>query len=122
MSTKLLLVEDNELNRDMLTRRLLRKGFEVITAEDGQEALDQMRKHEPDVVLMDLNLPVLSGWEACKIAANDPDLAHIPMLALTAHALEQELEKALDAGCKDFATKPIDFPVLLEKIAGLITS
>jgi CheY-like chemotaxis protein len=122
MSTKLLLVEDNELNRDMLTRRLLRKGFEVVTAEDGLEALEQMRQHQPDVVLMDLNLPVLSGWEACKIAANDPDLAHIPMLALTAHALEQELEKALDAGCKDYATKPIDFPVLLEKIAGLLNS
>lgn len=120
MGIKLLLVEDNELNRDMLTRRLLRKGFEVVTAEDGQQALEQMRQHQPDVVLMDLNLPVLSGWEACKIASTDPALAHIPLLALTAHALEQELENALDAGCKDFATKPIDFPVLLEKIARLL--
>ncbi len=120
MSTKLLLVEDNELNRDMLTRRLIRKGFEVVTAEDGLEALEKMRQYHPDVVLMDLNLPILSGWEACKIATNDPDLADIPMLALTAHALEKELKKALDAGCKDYATKPIDFPVLLRKIAGLL--
>jgi CheY-like chemotaxis protein len=120
MSTKLLLVEDNELNRDMLTRRLIRKGFDVVTAENGEQALAQMRIHQPDLVLMDLNLPILSGWEACKLAANDTSIAHIPMLALTAHALEQELTKALEAGCKDYATKPIDFPVLLEKIAGLL--
>lgn len=122
MHAKLLLVEDNELNRDMLTRRLLRKGFEVLNAEDGQQALAQMRQHQPDLVLMDLNLPVLNGWEACKLASDDPNIAHIPILALTAHALEQELKKALDAGCKDFATKPIDFPSLLEKIAELIHS
>lgn len=121
MSATLLLVEDNELNRDMLTRRLVRKGFSVITAADGQQALEKMRQHQPNLVLMDLNLPVLSGWEACKIAASDPIIAHIPMLALTAHALEQELEKAMDAGCKDYATKPIDFPILLDKIAGLIS-
>ena len=117
---KLLLVEDNDLNRDMLSRRLQRKNYQVITAIDGQEALDLMQSEQPDLVLMDMNLPVLNGWDACRIASLDPNINGIPILALTAHALEQELQKALEAGCRDYATKPIDFPVLLEKIEGLI--
>lgn len=118
--TKLLLVEDNDLNRDMLSRRLQRKNYEVVSAVDGQEALDLMRREQPDLVLMDMNLPVLNGWDACRAASLDPEIKHIPIMALTAHALEQELQKAMEAGCRDYATKPIDFPVLLEKIEGLI--
>ena len=117
---KLLLVEDNDLNRDMLSRRLQRKNYQVITAVDGQEALHLKRCEHPDLVLMDMNLPVLNGWDACRQASLDPEIKHIPMLALTAHALEQELHKALEAGCRDYATKPIDFPVLLGKIQGLL--
>lgn len=97
--TTLLIVEDNELNRDMLTRRLERKNYHILTAADGEEALSVMRQSQPDLVLMDMNLPVLDGWEACRIAKQDPQLQHIPLLALTAHALDQELARALEAGC-----------------------
>ena len=114
-----LLVEDNELNRDMLTRRLSRAGLTVIAAEDGQQALDLMRAHHPSVVLMDMNLPVLDGWSACKQARLDDDIKHIPIIALTAHAMETDRQEALDAGCDDYATKPIDFPALLKKIEKL---
>src|SRR6056300_1126263 len=103
----------------MLSRRLQRKNYQVITAVDGQEALHLMRCEHPDLVLMDMNLPVLNGWDACRAASHDPEIKHIPILALTAHALEQELHKALEAGCRDYATKPIDFPLLLEKIEDL---
>lgn len=120
--TTLLIVEDNELNRDMLTRRLERKNYHILTAADGEEALAVMRHSQPDLVLMDMNLPVLDGWEACRIAKQDPQLQHIPLLALTAHALDQELARALEAGCSDFATKPIDFPVLIQKIEALTQS
>lgn len=116
----LLLVEDNELNRDMLVRRLKRAGHTVITAGDGQEALDLMAREHPAVVLMDMNLPVLDGWSACRRAREDERIRHIPIIALTAHAMEADRREALAAGCDEYATKPIDFPGLLDKIAKLL--
>ncbi len=115
----ILLVEDNELNRDMLIRRLKRAGLDVIWAGDGQQALDLMRSELPSVVLMDMNLPVLDGWTACRHAREDEKIKHIPIIALTAHAMEADRLNALDAGCNDYATKPIDFPGLLIKIEKL---
>jgi len=114
-----LLVEDNELNRDMLVRRLKRAGLEVITAGDGQEALDLMVSARPAVVLMDMNLPVLDGWSACRRAREDDRIRDIPIIALTAHALDEDRRSALAAGCDDYATKPVDFPGLLAKIRQL---
>ena len=114
-----LLVEDNELNRDMLIRRLNRVGIEVITAGDGQEALQLMVSEQPSVVLMDMNLPVLDGWTASRQAREDQRISHIPIIALTAHAMEADRLEALAAGCDDFATKPVDFPGLLIKIEKL---
>ncbi len=114
-----LLVEDNELNRDMLIRRLNRAGLEVIWAGDGQKALDLMASELPSVVLMDMNLPVLDGWTACRRARSNKKIKHIPLIALTAHAMEADRLNALDAGCDDYATKPIDFPGLLIKIKKL---
>ena len=121
MTTKIpvLLVEDNELNRDMLARRLKRAGFEVLTACDGQQALDLMTSEFPAVVLMDMSLPVLDGWTACRMARQDDRIKHIPIIALTAHALEEDRNRAMNAGCDDYATKPVDFPDLLEKIKAL---
>lgn len=116
---RVLLVEDNELNRDMLIRRLNRAGMEVISAGDGREALEQMRSEMPDVVLMDMNLPVMDGWTACRTAREDDSIKHIPLIALTAHAMESDRLQALDAGCDDYATKPVDFPGLLIKIEKL---
>ena len=118
-SRPILLVEDNELNRDMLMRRLKRAGLEVIVAQDGQEALDLMRSHMPSVVLMDMNLPVMDGWTACSQARQDAQIKHIPIIALTAHAMEADRHNAIDAGCDDYATKPVDFPGLLIKIGKL---
>ena len=117
--SKILLVEDNEMNREMLTRRLNRAGFEVLPAGDGQTALDLMRGELPDLVLMDMNLPVLDGWSACRAARADEQIAQIPIIALTAHAMEADRQNAMDAGCDDYATKPIDFPALVEKIKTL---
>ncbi len=114
-----LLVEDNELNRDMLIRRLTRAGLDVITAGDGQQALEVMRAELPAVVLMDMNLPVMDGWTACRAAREDARIGHIPIIALTAHASERDRRAALDAGCCEYATKPIDFPGLLQKIERL---
>jgi len=119
MSKPILLVEDNELNRDMLVRRLKRAGHEVITAGDGQQALDLMLSEQPRLVLMDMNLPVLDGWSACQQARQDGRLAHIPIIALTAHAMATDRLKAMEAGCDDYATKPVDFPDLLAKIEHL---
>jgi CheY-like chemotaxis protein len=116
-----LLVEDNELNRDMMVRRLNRAGLAVITAGDGQQALDSMIEKQPSVVLMDMNLPVLDGWTACRRAREDGRISHIPIIALTAHAMEADRLNAMDAGCDDYATKPVDFPGLLIKI-GKLTS
>jgi len=115
-----LLVEDNELNRDMLVRRRTRAGLEGITAGDGQEALDLMVSARPAVVLMDMNLPVLDGWSACRRAREDGRIRDIPIIALTAHALDEDRRSALAAGCDDYATKPVDFPGLLAKIRQLM--
>ena len=116
-----LLVEDNELNREMLIRRLTRAGIKVIPAADGQQALDLMISEQPSVVLMDMNLPVLDGWTACRRARKDERIRHIPIIALTAHAMESDRLDALQAGCDDYATKPVDFPELLQKIDRLRT-
>ena len=115
-SAAVLLVEDNDINRDMLTRRLTRAGLTVIGAADGQTALDRMRSDLPAVVLMDMTLPVLDGWDACEQAKADPDIAHIPIIALTAHAMTADRERAMSVGCSEYETKPIDFPALLAKI------
>ena len=119
MSGPVLLVEDNELNREMLARRLRRAGLEVVTAADGREALARMQEHNPAVVLMDMSLPVLDGWTACRMARKDEQIRHIPIIALTAHAMEEDRVKAMNAGCDDYATKPVDFPALLAKIEKL---
>lgn len=118
-SKLILLVEDNELNRAMMIRRLSRAGFDVIAAEDGQEALDVMLERKPDVTLMDMNLPVLDGWTASRRAKEDERTRDIPIIALTAHAMDADRENALEAGCNDYATKPVDFPGLLIKIEKL---
>ncbi|MEH6590580.1 MAG: response regulator [Halioglobus sp.] len=115
----ILLVEDNDLNRDMLIRRLNRAGLEVISAGDGQQALDLMRTESPSVVLMDMNLPVKDGWTACREAREDDQIKHIPIIALTAHAMEADRISAMEAGCDEYATKPVDFPGLLIKIGKL---
>lgn len=113
----LLLVEDNQVNRDMLVRRLQRAGYQILTAGDGETALEVMRQQSPQVVLMDMNLPVKDGWTASREAQLDPRLSEIPIIALTAHAMEEDKARALEAGCCDYATKPVDFPALLTKIA-----
>lgn len=118
---KVLLVEDNEMNRDMLSRRLIRNGFEVIMAVNGQEGIDMAGSSKPDVILMDMSLPVLDGWEATRRLKADPSTAAIPVIALTAHAMPADKEKALAAGCDDFDTKPIELPRLLEKINVLVS-
>ncbi len=118
----ILLVEDNELNCEMLTRRLTRAGFAVITAADGEQALALMASAGPALVLMDMNLPVMDGWTACRTARQDEQLRDIPIIALTAHAMETDRRSALAAGCDDYATKPIDFPELLAKIRRLTAS
>jgi CheY-like chemotaxis protein len=117
---RLLLVEDNEMNRDMLSRRLIRKGFEVSLAVDGQQGIETARTERPDLILMDMSLPVLDGWEATRQLKDDPLTAAIPVLALTAHASDADRDQALAAGCDDFDTKPIDLPRLLEKIEALL--
>ncbi|MFQ3592094.1 MAG: response regulator [Gemmataceae bacterium] len=117
---RLLLVEDNEMNRDMLSRRLIRKGFEVSLAVDGHQAVEAVRSQQPDLILMDMSLPVLDGWQATRLLKDDPATAAIPVLALTAHATETDRDEALAAGCDDFDTKPIDFSRLLEKIETLL--
>ena len=113
---KLLLVEDNEMNRDMLTRRLQRKGYEVVIAVNGREAIERAREDTPDLVLMDLSLPEVDGWEATRILKEDPATRSIPIIALTAHAMAGEKERTLAAGCNDYDTKPIELPRLLSKI------
>ena len=115
-NSAVLLVEDNDINRDMLTRRLTRAGLTVITAADGLSALEMMREHQPGVVLMDMTLPILDGWEATQKAKKDPVIAKIPIIALTAHAMAADKERAMSAGCSEYETKPIDFPALLAKI------
>lgn len=114
---RVLLVEDNEMNRDMLSRRLARKGYDVLIAVDGQQGLDLAASGSPDIILMDMSLPVIDGWEATRRLKADPALQAIPVIALTAHAMAGDREQALGAGCDDYDTKPIELPRLLEKIA-----
>ncbi|CAA7625905.1 response regulator [Magnetospirillum sp. UT-4] len=116
----ILLVEDNEMNRDMLSRRLERKGYRVLLAEDGQQGVDMVRAERPDLVLMDMSLPVLNGWDATRVLKQDEATRAVPVIALTAHAMADDREKALAAGCDDYDTKPIEFPQLLEKIERLL--
>ncbi len=113
---KILLVEDNEMNRDMLSRRLIRRGYEVVLATNGQEGLDLARSSCPDLILMDLSLPRIDGWEATRRIKSAISTAAIPIIALTAHAMSGDKEQALAVGCDDYETKPIEFERLLEKI------
>ena len=117
---KILLVEDNEMNRDMLSRRLLKQGFEMVMAVDGEQAVDLARSEAPDLILMDISLPGLDGWEATRRLKAMPETRSIPIIALTAHAMAGDREKSLAAGCNDYDTKPIDFRRLLEKIHGFL--
>lgn len=116
MTLKILLVEDNEMNRDMLTRRLERKGFTVITAGDGQQAINLAKSDGPELILMDMSLPIMDGWQASREIKDNPQTAHIHIIALTAHAMMGDRERALQSGCDDYETKPIDFARLLDKI------
>ena len=114
---KILIVEDNEMNRDMLSRRLERRGFTVVMAVDGGEGVAMARSEMPDLVLMDMSLPVMNGWEATGAIRADPATAHLPVIALTAHSMPGDREKAIEAGCNDYDTKPVDLPRLLAKMA-----
>jgi two-component system cell cycle response regulator DivK len=118
--SKILLVEDNEMNRDMLSRRLERKGFEVVIAIDGQAGIDMASSTNPNIILMDLSLPIIDGWEATRRIKADPATQSIPVIALTAHAMAGDEQKALEAGCDDYDTKPIDLKRLLGKIDNLL--
>lgn len=119
---KVLLVEDDEMNRDMLSRRLQRKGFEVVIACDGLQSLDMAQGTSPDLILMDMSLPKLSGWEAASRIKSNPAVCSIPIIALTAHAMESDRQRALDAGCDDYDTKPIDLARLLDKMTRLLAA
>jgi CheY-like chemotaxis protein len=118
---KILLVEDNEMNRDMLSRRLQRKGYSVVTAEDGEKGLLLARSETPDLILMDISLPLMSGWEVTRLLKANESTRHIPIIALTAHAWVTDREKAIEAGCDDYDTKPVEFGRLSEKMENLLT-
>ncbi len=114
--TKVLIVEDNELNRDMLSRRLLRQGYEVIMAVDGEQGVQMALKEHPDLILMDMSLPKMDGWETTQKIKSQASTKHIPVIALTAHAMAEDRDKALQAGCDDYDTKPVELPRLLSKM------
>ena len=118
--SKILIVEDNEMNRDMLTKRLQRRGYEVVVAVDGGEGVEKARSEAPDLILMDMSLPVLDGWEATRQLKAAVETSGIPVIALTAHAMAGDQEKALAAGCDDYDTKPVELPNLLAKIEALL--
>jgi two-component system cell cycle response regulator DivK len=118
---KLLLVEDNEMNRDMLSRRLSKRGYDVTLAVDGQQGVDAANDQQPDLILLDMSLPVLDGWAAAELLKSDPVTSAIPIIALTAHALAGDREKALEAGCDDYDTKPVELTRLLDKIEALLS-
>ncbi len=117
---RLLLVEDNEMNADMLSRRLTRRDFEVRLAKDGEEGVRMAKEDPPDLILMDMSLPVMTGWEATQVLRQDDATRQIPVIALTAHAMAEDRQRALDAGCDDYDTKPVDLPRLLGKIEALL--
>jgi len=117
--TKVLLVEDNEMNRDMLSRRLTRRGFEVVFAVDGQQGLDLAHSEKPDIILMDMSLPVIDGWEATR-RLKSSEIRSVPVIGLTAHAMSGDREKAMEAGCDDYDTKPVEIERLIGKIAALL--
>jgi CheY-like chemotaxis protein len=117
---KILLVEDNEMNRDMLSRRLERKGYQVAIACDGQQGVDMAASETPDLILMDMSLPVIDGWEATRRIKADERLRLIPIIALTAHAMQGDEQKAKDAGCDDYDVKPVELPRLLGKMEALL--
>jgi len=118
--TKILLVEDNELNRDMLSRRLQRRGFEVVNAVNGQEGVEMAHSEAPELILMDISLPIMDGWDAARKIKKSPKTRSTPIIALTAHAMVGDREKSLEAGCDDYDTKPIDFQRLLQKMKTLM--
>jgi len=117
---KLLLVEDNDLNRDMLSRRLTRRGFELVSAADGKQAIEKASSEAPDLILMDMGLPIIDGWEATRVIKENSDTRHIPIIALTAHAMEEDRSRAAAVGCDEFDTKPIDLDRLIDKIESLL--
>lgn len=117
---KILYVEDDEMNRDMLSRRLERRSYQVTTAVDGEQGIAAARAQAPDLILMDMSLPILDGWESTRRLKAAPETKNIPIIALTAHAMVSDRQKALDAGCDDYDSKPIDFPRLLAKIEALL--
>ncbi len=116
----ILLVEDNEMNRDILTRRLERKGYRVISAHDGLQGHDMAHSQSPDLILMDISLPIMNGWEVTRRLKSHPDTRNIPIIALTAHALATDRAKSIEAGCDDYDTKPVDFTNLQKKIDELL--
>jgi two-component system, cell cycle response regulator DivK len=118
--TKVLLVEDNEMNRDMLSRRLTRRGFEVVFAVNGKDGVDLARSEKPDIILMDMSLPVMDGWEATRCVKSDAATRAVPVIGLTAHAMSGDREKALEAGCDDYDTKPVEFDRLIQKMERLL--
>lgn len=117
---KILLVEDNEMNRDMLSRRLQRKGYEVVIAQDGEQALTLAPQEEPDLILMDVSLPAMDGWQVTRLLKSHDRTRHVPVIALTAHALSSDRERAFEVGCDDYDTKPVEFARLSEKIENLL--
>ena len=117
---KILVVEDNEMNRDMVGRRLQRRGYDVVVAVDGQEGIDMAHSEDPDLILMDMSLPVLNGWEATRKLKQDERTKGIPIIALTAHAMASDRESAIEAGCDDYDTKPLEFSRLIGKIHALL--
>ena len=117
---KILLVEDNELNRDMLSRRLARRGYEVVVAVDGEQGVAAAGRESPDIILMDMGLPVIDGWEATRRLKAEAGTSAIPVIGLTAHAMAEDRDRALEAGCDDYDTKPVEFPRLLQKIEALL--
>jgi two-component system, cell cycle response regulator DivK len=118
--TKVLVVEDNEMNRDMLSRRLMRRGFQVIFAVDGQQGVDLARSERPDIILMDMSLPVIDGWEATRRVKSDDATRSVPVIGLTAHAMAGDREKAIEAGCDDYDTKPVELERLIGKMERLL--
>lgn len=117
---KILIVEDNEMNRDMLSRRLARRGYQIVMAVDGEEGIAAARREDPDLILMDMSLPVIDGWEATRRLKADADMRSIPVIGLTAHAMAGDRDKAIAAGCDDYDTKPVELPRLLQKIEALL--